>query len=235
MRSLILIGLLWCSNMVFAQQKMVTGFLRDSVTHQPIVLASVTNSTTKKTVMTSNTGRFRIVLSSNDVLAFAAVGYYFDTIQYARNYLVADTLELQLSPLSRDLGNVTVTARGMNQYQRDSMERRRNILQDMGNYTIPAISAGNSGAGIAFNISRFSRYEKNKRKAFAFYEALEKDSYINYRFDQTLVKKFTGFKDDTLQEFMQQHRPGYEWLRAHPSEEDIKYYINDQLKEFSKR
>lgn len=219
-----------------AQEKNVRwGYLIDSVTHEAIALASVKNINTKTTVMTSATGRFRIELQENEVLSFAAVGYHFDTIHYTNIYIGKDTLVLLLSPLTHSLGNVTVTAKGMGRYQLDSIERRKDFLKDIVNYTIPAISEANSGAGIALNLDRFSRHEKNKRKAFAFFETNEKEEYINYRFPASLVNKYSGLKDEELQQFMQQYRPLSDWLRKNKTEEDIKYYINDKLKLFFKR
>ncbi|GAC1443106.1 MAG: hypothetical protein NVSMB63_11880 [Sediminibacterium sp.] len=216
---------------VSAQQKPpVWGYLRDSATHEPISMASVTNLNTHQTVMTGRYGLFHINLAKNQVLSFAAVGYYFDTIQYTGRQLLQDTLQLHLSPLSRNLGNVTVRARGMSRYELDSMERRTSFLHDIGNYTIPTISQANSGAGIALNLDRFSKHEKRKRKALQFYEANEEEAYINYRFTEQLVRKYTGLKEEALQQFMQQFRPSYTWLRQHLTEEDIKYYINDRLK-----
>lgn len=185
--------------------------------------------------MTSATGRFQIELVENQVLSFAAVGYYFDTIHFNNQYLPQDTLALMLPPLTFSLGNVTVTARGMSRYQLDSMERRKDFLQDIVNYTIPTIAQANSGAGIALNLDHFSRHEKNKRKAFSFFESNEKEAYINYRFPASLVTKYSGLRDEALQLFMQQYRPSDTWLRGHKTEEDIKYYINDKLKLFFKR
>ncbi len=215
------------------KKKMVYGYLKDSVTNAPIKLASVRNINTSTTVMTNNTGRFVIEASENHILSFAAVGYFFDTIQYSKP--VHDTLYPFLVPLARDLGNVTVISRGMSRYQLDSMERRKDFLQDIVNYTIPTVSQANSGAGIALNLDRFSRHEKNKRKAMQFYETNEKEAYINYRFNTSLVQSLTGFKDEKLHLFIQRHRPSYDWLRKHNTEEDILYYINEQLTLFSKR
>jgi len=211
------------------------GRLLDSATHEPIVFGSVTNLSSKKTVMTSTKGIFRIEVSEDELLSFAAVGYHFDTIYYNNQHLQQDTLTLYLSPLAHNLGNVTVYAKGMSRYQLDSIERRKDFLHDIVSYTIPAISQANSGAGIALNIDRFSKHEKNKRKAFAFFEANEKEMYINYRFPSSLVTEYSGLKDEVLQQFMQQYRPTAEWLRKNKTEEDIKYYINDKLKLFFKR
>lgn len=217
------------------KKKLVYGYLKDSVTNTAIKLASVRNMNTNTTVMTNNNGRFAIEAGDNHILSFAAVGYFFDTLQYNNIYPTQDTLYPFLVPLARDLGNVTVTSRGMSRYQLDSIERRKDFLQDIANYTIPTVSQANSGAGIALNLDRFSRHEKNKRRAMQFYETNEKEAYINYRFNTALVQSLTGFKDEKLHLFSQRHRPSYEWLRKHTTEEDIQYYINEQLKIFSKK
>lgn len=227
---------LGCVAMTNAQKrKMVHGYLKDSVTNAPIKLASVRNINTNTTIMTNGSGRFAIEAAENHILSFAAVGYYFDTVLYNTIYTSQDTLYAFLVPLGRDLGNVTVTSKGMSRYQLDSIERRKDFLQDIANYTIPTVSQANAGAGIALNLDRFSRHEKNKRKAMRFYETNEKEAYINYRFNTALVQSLTGFKDDKLHMFIQRSRPSYEWLRKHNTEEDIRYYINDQLKLFSQK
>ena len=219
---------------VCAQSRVVWGYLRDSATQEPIVLASVTNTNTKQTVMTGNSGRFSIELSEKQVITFAAVGYHFDTIHFEGKYLMMDTLSLHLSPLTFSLANVTVTSRAWSRYQLDSIERRKDFLQGTVSYKIPTVSNGNSGAGIGLNIDRFLRHERNKRKALAFFDTNEKEAYINYRFPASLVTKYTGFKDDKLQNFMQLYRPSADWLRRNRAEEDIEYYINDKLKLFKK-
>ena len=235
MRSFLLIFCCCTVLLSQAQKKKVYGYLRDSVTMNPITLASVTNLNNKTTVMTSYNGRFLIELKENDILSFAGVGYHFDTVHCSAERLSLDTLLLFLKPLARDLGNVTVVARGWNRYQLDSMERRKDFLKDIANYTIPAVAQANSGAGIALNIDRFSRHERNKRKAMAFFEANEKEAYINYRFPAALITEYTGLKGEALQQFMQQYRPDAAWLRKNTTEEDIKYYLNDKLKEYHKK
>lgn len=228
-----MILLIFCGLFANAQKKNIRwGYLKDSVTKEPIVLASVTNLNTQNTVMTSVTGLFKIELQENQILSFAAVGYHFDTILYYKSYLLKDTIHLFLKPLTYSLADVTVTVKGMSRYQLDSIERRKDYLQDIVNYTIPMISQANSGAGIALNLDRFSRHEKNKRKASEFFDSNEKEAYINYRFPASIVTRYSGLKDDNLQRFMQLFRPSAEWLRKNKTEEDIKYYINEKLKQF---
>ncbi len=207
------------------------GVLKDSTTQMPIVLASVTNLTTRETVMTSSAGKFSIAVKPKDILSFAAVGYYFDTLTVTQENSVG-AIDAYLKPLGAYLGNVTVSSRGLNRYQLDSMERRKEFLQGIAGYMIPAVAKANSGAGIALNIDRFSKNEKKKRRAYAFYEDNENEAYINYRFTPELVASLTGFKDDALQAFMQTYRPSAAWLRSNLTKEDLVYYINAQLKNY---
>jgi len=157
------------SSLVMAQKsKPVIGYLRDSATHAPVVLASVTNTNTHQTVMTGNNGRFKININENETLSFAAIGYHFDTVQYVSKYALKDSIELFLVALSHDLGNVTVRAKGYSIYQLDSMERRKDFMQDMVSYTKPTFALSNTGAGLGISIDRFSRHEKTKRRALNF-------------------------------------------------------------------
>jgi hypothetical protein len=231
---LLLLSCLLLSNLYAQKNKPLIGYLRDSVTHAPVVLASISNNNTGQIVMTGNTGRFKLNVKPNDIISFAAVGYHFDTVQLSRSFLEKDSIDLFVSPLAHDLGNVTVTSKGMSAYQMDSMERRNDLLHDMVSYKKPTFALSNSGAGLGISIDRFSKHEKSKRRALDFFDRNEKEAYINYRYSQQLVAETTGFKDDTLRQFMQQSRPSYEWLRNNPSEEDIRYYINDHLKQFKK-
>lgn len=231
---LLIVSLFILTGVNAQKNKTLIGYLRDSVTHAPVVLASISNNNSGQIVMTGNTGRFKLNVKPNDIISFAAVGYHFDTVQLTRSFLEKDSIDLFVSPLSHDLGNVTVTAKGMSAYQMDSMERRNDLLHDMVSYKKPTFALANSGAGLGISIDRFSKHEKSKRRALDFFDRNEKEAYINYRYSQQLVAESTGFKDDTLRQFMQQSRPSYEWLRSNPSDEDIRYYINGQLKQFKK-
>lgn len=113
----------------FAQpSRLVYGYLKDSATGEPIVMASVKNNQSKQTVMTNAKGRFSINLSPNQLISFAAVGYHFDTVYYRGTYLLQDTLQLSLTSLVTSLGNVTVTTKGLSRYQLDSMQRHTDFF-----------------------------------------------------------------------------------------------------------
>lgn len=218
-----------------AQRMEVKGLLKDSTTQQPIGFANITNLNTGKTVITNNSGLFTISIAENDILSFSFVGYHFDTLYYTRKYFTEPLLVLTLKPLVNSLQDVVVRSKGYTPYQLDSMERRKEFLSNVGSEKMNAVSESNSGAGIALNLDRFSKREKTKRNAYTFFDNNEKEEYINYRFNNAFVKTYTGLQADSLQLFMQQFRPSFDWLRSHLGEEDLKYYINDNLKNFFKR
>ena len=217
-----------------AQRKEVKGVLKDSVTQLPVGFANITNLNSGKTVITNNNGLFSIEVGTGDMLSFSYIGYHFDTLRYSGDYASLPVLELTIKPLANSLQGVTVRSKGYSQYQLDSMERRKEFLASTGALK-KAVGGANSGAGIALNLDRFSRRERVKRNAYDFFDNNEKEEYINYRFNNTIVNTYTGLKSDSLQLFMQEYRPSFNWLREHLAEEDIKYYINDNLKSFFKR
>lgn len=211
----------------------VRGQLKDSATREPIVMASVKNNVSGVTVMTNSKGIFSLPVAPGQLISFAAVGYHFDTVFYTGTWLLKDTLQLELSSLvMTSLGNVTVSARGLSRYQLDSIQRHKDFFQAMGASPLPTLSQANSGAGIALNIDRFSKREKRKRNAISFFNDNEMEAYINYRYTPELVMKYTGLKDEKLEVFMGKSRPSWEWLRKHPTETDMAYYINEQLKKY---
>ncbi len=231
---LFLMGLVLVGFAAQAQQQTVWGYIRDSINNEPIELASVTNTTHKSTVITNNQGQFKISIAKNDVLTVSAVGYRYFTVVYSGLIAAADTIQLYLIPISRNLNNVTVKNSGVSQYTLDSLERNMEFKEAMISPPVKAVELSNSGAGFGISLNRLSSREKSKRKATELFNNSEKEAYINYRFSASIVTKYSGLKNEALQNFVQRHRPTYEWLRKHPKEEDIKYYINEKLKEDKK-
>jgi hypothetical protein len=176
---------------------------------------------------------FSLPVAINDVLFVTADGYHFDTLRY--KMMMLDTVMIYLSLLPHVLPGVTVTTKGYNQYQLDSIKRLEDFSADVVAPKQPAASTANSGAGMGINLNYFSKKEKNKRKAYKSFDEHERDAYVNFRFSPDVVHEYTGLTGDTLKHFMTLYTPGYDWLRAHTSDEDILYYLNDKLKLFYKR
>jgi hypothetical protein len=91
------------------------------------------------------------------------------------------------------------------------------------------------GFGVGINLDRWSKREKRERKARDIFEIMEEEAYVNFRWNEEVVKKYTTFEGDALYEFMERNRPEYQWLRKNPEENDLVYYINSSLKKEKRR
>lgn len=220
-----------------AQQKnTLIGIVKDSTTSTIIEFASISNINLKNTIVSNTKGIFKIDIALNHLLSVAAVGYNFDTIRVTEELLKNDTLYILMHPLSKRLADVTVTSTTRyNQYQLDSIERRRDFFINRSDVKIPVVSLANSGVGLGINLDHFYNREKRKRSALDLFNDMENESYTNYRFTPALVNKYTQLEGEKLVEFIQKYRPSYALLRSHTTEEDLLYYINDKLKNYNKK
>ena len=212
----------------FAQTRIINGFLSDSVTLFPIPHGTITNSTTKKTVKSDDRGFFKIEANPNDFIYASAKSYHFDTLKYSPMFNDSITIYLSFA------GNVlpTVTVKGQySKYQLDSIERKKEFDESRGMVMKTLATNHPSGFGLTFNLDKvFKKKYRNQKSDEKLFTALEKSAYVDYRFSPNLVAYFTGFKGKKLKEFMNFCNPSFDWLRQHPTNEDVLYYINDKLK-----
>ena len=222
--------LILLSGTAAAQQVWLTGYLKDSVTHFPITAGTISNNTTGHKVFTNEQGLFRIAVTPNDLIYALADNYAYDTMRYAP--LATDTITIFLSPTGSYLPTVTVEAR-YTRYQRDSLNRRAEFEENTGTRLNTVTSAPSGAFGVGINLDRvFKKKDSDKKKYERIYKNNERAAYINYRFSPQLVAHYTGLKGEPLRQFMYQYTPDYDWLRSHPHDDQILFYINDKLKQF---
>ena len=213
-----------------------SAIVKDSLTKEPVYFASITNLNNKKTVISNEKGAFSIIVKPGDILSIASISYSFDTLQINTKVLQQAQYIIYLHPLSKMLDEVTVSAhKNYSAYQLDSLHRRRDFFATTTDYSIPAVSNGNSGVGMGINIDHFFGPDKRKREAIKLFSQMEQEHYINYRFNPTFLKQYVTLPTGSLLLFMETYRPTYKWLRQHPHQEDLIYYINDKLKLFLKK
>lgn len=207
--------------------------IKDSITSEAIAYGSITDLRTHKTALSNKNGCFEIEVELNDIIAISAIGYYFDTIRVTTNMLQNANGIWFIKPIGKSLPEVTVSTKtNLTKYQRDSAERRREFLKDLGNKPLSTFSPSNSGAGIGLNLDHFYGKEKRKRGAVRMFDELENEEFINYHFNAQTVSKYAALEPEEMLGFLKKYRPSYKWLRNHNTEEDLLYYINEKLKEF---
>ncbi len=217
-------------------QSVVRGRAIDRSTSNIISLATVTNLNKGKSVVSSYSGRFTIVAEIGNLLVTSFAGYDFDTIRVTPE-MMNDTITIRMKMLSTMLPMVTITGNSKySSYQLDSMERRVQHAGLLTKANLKAIDGPveGSGFGISFSLDRYSKREKQKRKAKELFEMMEEEAYINYRFGDKKITQYTGLKEEGLVEFINLYRPKYDWLRKHPIEEDVVDYINNKLRAYRK-
>ena len=216
-----------------AQKRAVKGFIKDSATQQPLTNVLVSDAFANILTRTNDKGYFTLKLKEGQTIFFDAPAYHYDTLHLAT--MTPDTVTVYLAHLPNELAAVTVTTKGLNKYQLDSIKRRQAFVDDAGPKT-PAVAKSNSGAGIALNLDPlFKKKERDRKSAYEQFEEVENTSYIDYRFPRALVSSYTGLTGDDLSDFIEKYRPTYKWLRAHTTDEDVFFYINDKMKGFIKK
>ncbi len=222
--------LLMTVSVMAQERKILNGVMLDKITRKEVRMASVSNITTGKTGVTRSNGVFEVEAAAGHILAFSANGFYADTTSVKKTWFDEGTLVLFIRPLPSTLTNVEVVG-NLNPYQIDSLERRKSFLEDVGERPLPAISqATDLGFGVGINIGRWSKKERRERKARTIYSIMEDEAYVNYRWNEELLKKYVTYTGDELIGFMERNRPEHYWLRKNRDEESMKYYINSSLK-----
>lgn len=212
-----------------AQRTYVNGYLRDSMTHLTIPGGTINNAQTKARTTADYKGFFRIEAAPGDLLYATAANYRHDTFTF--QLLFIDTVSIFLAPTGALLPTVTVTSR-YNKYQLDSMQRLAEFTEARGQL-VPTIGRRTEGFGLIINLDRtFKKKYRDKAGAERLFRRLEEHAYIDYRFSPQLVAYYTGLKGEQLRAFLLRYTPSYTWLRQHPTNEAVLYYLNEKIKEF---
>lgn len=208
-------------------QQIVSGFIRDSLTHFPVSNVTVLNESSRKKVLTDSKGFFYLYAQPGDLLQFTAKNYHIDTLRFISVF--TDTIQVFLSPRGEMLEMVTVAAT-YSKYQLDSMKRKADF-DEMRGTVLNTVSRPSNGFGLSLNLDRiFKRKYSNRKKEEELFKKTEKIAYVQYRFSPYLVAQYTGLKGDALRDFMFRYTPSYQWLRQHTTNEELVYYINEKLK-----
>lgn len=212
------------------------GVVKDSVTLTPIANASIHNKSGKRSTFSNEDGMFQILANQGDTVYYYAPGYLDGFYIVAGAKYQSDTVEIWLRPkIRQDLPGVFVSTDTYKDYQRDSADRMKEFIEDVGLKT-PTFSTSNSGAGLGIGLDAlFGKKNKQKKKALEDFKENEKQRYVDFRFKPILVNHYSGLKGAKLQDFMRRYRPTYEWLRDNQDDDALKYYINDRLKLYFQR
>jgi hypothetical protein len=204
---------------------------------KPLEAVSVQSTLGRGTTTDSN-GNYVIVLTLQDSLYFSYLGR--ETVKFpvsSINYYSGFDIALHVEPT--ELKQVQVMPRN---YHYDSLQNRQDYAKIF-NYHKPGFKISSTGsaadgASVGFDLDQiiemFNR-DKTKR-TLAFQRRLldeEKDGYIDYRFNRSLVLKVTHLQGDGLDSFMTKYRPSYDFCKR-ATDYDLMDYIKLAFKEYQK-
>lgn len=198
---------------LFAQEISVQGIVADSINKQRLTHVYIYHLQTGKGFYNNKYGEFTTTLSVGDKLIASLNGYDTDTVCVSGSssvilfYLKRTSIQLQ-----------EVTIRDKQIAPQGKLQLARSDYKDAytkGSVDRMIIPGGSNGLGAGLGIdalySLFSRQGINARKLQSIIEQDYKEAVINSRYTQSLVAHVTGLSGKKLLDFMQQHRPTYQF------------------------
>jgi len=219
------------------QDVTVHGTIYNMYRTRPLDGVSVISSLGRGTATDSN-GNYVITVSIRDSLYFSYLGRATAKFPVANiNPLSGFDIALHVDPV--ELKEVKVMPRN---YHLDSLQNRQDYAKYF-NYRKPGFhlssttgSDGGAGVGVDLNqlIEMFDRAKT--RRALAFQRRLlddEKEGFVDYRFNRSVVLKITHLQGDELDSFMVRYRPSYDFCKR-ATDYDLYDYIKLALQEWQK-
>lgn len=212
-------------------QTFLTGKVRKKESAEIVVSVSIQNHTQRKYDLSDEGGNYRIPAREGDLLTFSSVGYMTDTLIVTPVMLAGDCpvfLETRIVALpSFQVGSLS-------NYQLDSMARREEYkwIYERGN--VQRVEKERKGDGVGLSLDLFRNASKADRDLEKLRKRLikeEEQHYVDYRYSREYISRLTHLKRDSLQKFMEQYRPSYDFARK-AATVDILIFINDSYKKF---
>lgn len=173
--------------------------------------------------ITDSTGHYQIRLPSGDSIYFSYLGKYTEKIPLSR-IVPGYPLDMSLAVNVDSLPLVVVRPKV---YRYDSLANRDEYRRVF-DYQPEYITGGSNG-GVGFNLDMLFNARKN-RQLLSLQRRLveeERDKFVDYRFNRSLVKKITGLKQPALDTFMRAYRPSYEFILSCENDYEFYKYIKD--------
>jgi hypothetical protein len=202
----------------------VSGTVYDLSRSIPLSSVSVITTSGRGTV-TDSLGHYTILVNEIDSIYFSYLNKpttRFSVKAIPNIYAFDISLHVPVSELPLVKVNIP-------NYKRDSVQNRLDYAKAF-NFKKPGIgiSSGAGGAGVGLDLDEFInmfRFRHN-RHMLAFQKRLEDeeiDKFIDHRFTKATVRKITGLTGDSLNLFMKQFRPSYDFTRFSSDYEFLEY------------
>jgi hypothetical protein len=196
----------------------VSGRVLDQYDGKPIPYVSVFNKRTVRGTMTDSSGYFSIIINRKDTLYFSSLGYKPAKLTVPED-IRSNLYFFNLSLDTKTFVLKTVHVYGLTkkeQFKKDFVEHsteltveEQNVKKNFPQYQkTPTIQPSDLLPAIKINgpisalYEQFSKEGKSRRKLEELKAEDSKEEKIQKRFNEETVGSLTGFKGDTLKDFM---------------------------------
>ena len=201
----ILFLVLLCSTAVIPESLALTmkGRVFDYKTNAPMPNVNVVNTFTDRGITTDSSGLFTLEVELGHLVEFRRIGYKVSRVRIEQTQLPYYNIAMKEGAI--DLMEVEIT--GSN-YKLDSIEKRETYKWAIEHYKL---------TGLDVIQHPFDALSKRNRQIWAFqkhYEYFEKEKFINYVFNERLIRQLTKMDSTSTAEYMRYYRPSYEQLKS---------------------
>lgn len=201
----ILFLLLLCSTALVPESLALTmkGRVFDYKTNQPMPNVNVINTFTDAGITTDSTGLFTLEVELGHLVEFRRIGYRVSRVRIEQKQLPYYNIAMKEGAI--DLQEVQITG---NNYKLDSIEKRETYKWAIEHYKL---------SGLDVVQHPFDALSKRNRQIWAFqrhYEYFEKEKFINYVFNERLIRQLTKMDSTHTAEYMYYYRPSYDQLKS---------------------
>lgn len=214
-------------------QQFLTGKIYKKNSTEALISVSIHNISAQRYDLSEENGGYRIQVVPGDHVSFSSVGYIADTVTVTASMLTAEY------PVYLDIRPQTLSAVRVgefNNYQLDSMDRKKEYAWVYAHDNTPRLDHNRKGDGVGVTLNIFRNAgskEKQREKLEKRLAKEEEEYYVDYRYNKDNVAKYTHLSGDSLKQFMIKYRPSYDYCRR-AANVDILVYINDSYKQYLK-
>ena len=222
---LFFLGLMTCSFFIaeraFAQQEFkLTGVLSDDATKNRIALAEITNKRTRYSVGSNDLGIFVIKAKIGDTLYI--IKRNFDDLEVV---VRTENLLLKMNR-GATLNEVIITGQSKNQALNETAQDFKNKGSFFAGRPPARLLSPFGGSPLTFLYELFGKTPKNARRFSNMRQEEMEQSHIDKFYNQSIISKNTGLKDQELFSFFVTYRPDYEKTVNWASYDGTKWIID---------
>ena len=223
----LILAIIGCLSVVYAQQKKYSARVFDGITYQPLAGASIYNMNTQKFAFTDKSGRFTIDLSLDDTLIISKSTYrqhvavidqklfygFEDFFLYYKATMLKEVTIIGINPSYEGFKKDIVTLELPDYYKRaedvhlSEWQRANATYKPGGN--IMSLGGGVTMSPISYLYDKYSHKGKMGRlynEMLSYDDEMER---VQQKYNRELVSELTGLQGDELLEFMMYCRFNY--------------------------